>query len=1217
MNTRAEPNIFVAREHELAQLDAFLSRALGGQGVICFIAGDAGAGKTTLALEFARRAQEQHADLVVAVGTCDPHTGISDPFLPFRELLLMLTGQVAEEAQAMTTTENTRRLKEMLHMSGELLLQYGPDLLNTFIPGSKLLTHIGVSAIEKMGLLDKLKTPAKQAQITIDRDQIFEQYVNVLNGLANKFPLLLILDDFQWADTSSIALLFHMMRRIGNSRILIVGAFRPSDVAMLRDTQRHPLEKVLSELKRYYGDILIDLEQARQERGEIFINAFLDTKPNMLGSDFRRELHSRTGAYPLFVAELLRALQERGGIVQNEHGQWVTGDALDWDSLPGRVEGIIEERIERLDAMLRKVLEFASIQGEIFTAEIVAQLQNITARDMIRVLVDLEKRHHLINTLGQRRVNIHRLSQFLFQNKLFQQYIYERIDSSERNYLHQDVGLELEQLYGTQADIIAGQLAWHFEEAGLTDKACHYLRIAGEQALARAAHTEAANYISRALALTPEAEHAARYDMLLIREKAYELQAVRPAQSQDLAELESLAQALGDMQKQAEVALRQAAFAEATSDYPAAIAAAQRAIDWADAAQDIARQATGHLRWALTLQVQGDYMASHQHLEQAMTLAQQAGRADLEADCLHNIGILCWRLGERPKAKNYFEQALRARRKLGDRRGESATLHTLGIIAHNEGHYAGALNLYQQAVQIRREIGERRTEISTLNNLGVLQAMLGNYTEARAHYQKCLHIGRAMGDQATELRALINLSEAACQLGDLEPAREHGQHATELAEAIGNRSLHATALTNLGHALTGLQQWAEATAAYQQAMTLRSELGEQHMAIESRAGLARVALLQDNVPQAQEHVAAILAYLDGGGSVDGMENPFQVYLICYQVLQASSEARASQILEQAFNQLQARTHKINPDSRRPFLENVPAHRKLVQTYAQVKGLASTTIVESLAPSSKPEVVVPPPQPTLEPAEAIPPQTEPTASASSTLAAEPKPGLQRTLASSLHRLKSPRGLATAASLVLVVGLLYTFWSGWLKWPGVFSTPSPTTVPPHMVGLPISNTYTLDLSATNLANVNLTGVDLTGINLTAADLSGTQLNRAVLIRTNLQGADLIEADLRGALLLETDLQSADLRGANLSGANLLGANLRGADLRGADLRMAQLITGPLLLDQANYSQPAIRAFPPDLWDTLVLSDTIFTDSLYDGTTRWPLGFTPPLEAILQEK
>ena len=127
-------------------------------------------------------------------------------------------------------------------------------------------------------------------------------------------------------------------------------------------------------------------------------------------------------------------------------------------------------------------------------------------------------------------------------------------------------------------------------------------------------------------------------------------------------------------------------------------------------------------------------------------------------------------------------------------------------------------------------------------------------------------------------------------------------------------------------------------------------MGEQHLAIEARAGLARVALLQDEISQAQAHVAAVLAYLDGEGSVSGMEDPFQVYLICYRVLQAASEPRAAQILEWAFDTLRAHVSKINPDVRRSFLENVPAHRELVQSYAHDQGTKAPAIVASLVAS---------------------------------------------------------------------------------------------------------------------------------------------------------------------------------------------------------------------------------------------------------------------------
>ena len=102
--------VFVARERELTQLNTFLDSALAGQGQVCFVTGEAGAGKTALVTEFARRAQAAHNELLVAIGMCNAQTGAGDPYLPFRDVLGLLTGDVeARLAQGGITRENAGR----------------------------------------------------------------------------------------------------------------------------------------------------------------------------------------------------------------------------------------------------------------------------------------------------------------------------------------------------------------------------------------------------------------------------------------------------------------------------------------------------------------------------------------------------------------------------------------------------------------------------------------------------------------------------------------------------------------------------------------------------------------------------------------------------------------------------------------------------------------------------------------------------------------------------------------------------------------------------------------------------------------------------------------------------------------------------------------------------------------------------------------------------
>ena len=120
----------VAREAQLSQLDKFLGQALVGRGQVAFVTGDAGSGKSTLIREFTRRAQAAHSNLIVAVGYCNAQTGLGDPFLPFAEVLSLLTGDIeAKWAGGVITRENAGRLWALAPVSIPGLIELGPDLI--------------------------------------------------------------------------------------------------------------------------------------------------------------------------------------------------------------------------------------------------------------------------------------------------------------------------------------------------------------------------------------------------------------------------------------------------------------------------------------------------------------------------------------------------------------------------------------------------------------------------------------------------------------------------------------------------------------------------------------------------------------------------------------------------------------------------------------------------------------------------------------------------------------------------------------------------------------------------------------------------------------------------------------------------------------------------------------------------------------------------------
>jgi len=496
--------VFVARQSELAKLDRLLDAALEGRGVVAFVTGEAGTGKTALVGKYCRQAQERLSDLVVVTGACNAATGAGDPYCPWRQVLSQLSGDVESlVARGVLSVEAGRRLWDSVPVFAEAVTDSGRDLVDTLVRGTPLLARSAAVAPDAPWLDDLHRLVRRRAaeppDVTLQQGAIFRQLGRVLRTFVTAAPLVVVLDDLHWADSASIDLLCDLGRDLGGSRLLIVGSFRPEDVAIGRANEAHPLTPVIAELQRVHGDISVLVGATDKRR---FVDLLIDSEANSLDEEFREELYSHTHGHALFTVELLRTLQERGVLNQKKLGGWTVEDELDWSTLPAKVEGVIAARIERLSANLRELLTIAAVEGADFTAEVLSRVRDRQTREVVKDLSrGLEKQHRLVTARGIRALAERRLSLYGFSHVLFQHYIYNGLDQVEKAHLHEDVGTVLEALYGDEASEIAPQLARHFEEAGLIDRAVDYLGRAADGARAVCAFREAESHNRRALAL--------------------------------------------------------------------------------------------------------------------------------------------------------------------------------------------------------------------------------------------------------------------------------------------------------------------------------------------------------------------------------------------------------------------------------------------------------------------------------------------------------------------------------------------------------------------------------------------------------------------------------------------------------------------------------------------------------------------------------------------
>ncbi len=495
-----EQTLFVGRKKELICLQEALNDVYEKEGQVKLILGSAGQGKSHLLQKFASEVQKTHSDLLVLIGYCDQQSGTGDPYLPFRHILLLLLGDVETKWQGgLISVAHAQRLWNAMGETVPQIAKHAPDLIRHFSLGKSLLERLAIAGLEKEPWFEEVAALASEKPLgMLEQTRIIFLYANALQAIATVKPILLILEDVHWIDASSAALFKYLSRHVTRGRILIIGSYRLSDVLA---NELHPMLEIGRELHRLYGDISINLDEQKVEDEREFVNAYLDSEPNELNNSFREVFFRCTQGHALFTAELLSTMKDRGDLYQHD-GKWFADNNINWQTLPAKVEGVIEVRIGRLPSEQRALLTVASVQGEAFIGEAVAQVQKQDELDVVRTFNgEIDKKHQLVKTERLERLGKQRLSHYRFRHNLFQQYVYDNLPENERTYLHEDIAFALEAMYGEKAKSIAPQLAWHFEQAGNIEKTLEYLLLAGQQAQALGSSQEAIVSYERGLAI--------------------------------------------------------------------------------------------------------------------------------------------------------------------------------------------------------------------------------------------------------------------------------------------------------------------------------------------------------------------------------------------------------------------------------------------------------------------------------------------------------------------------------------------------------------------------------------------------------------------------------------------------------------------------------------------------------------------------------------------
>ena len=915
----------VGRRKEVAAFKAGLDTVQAGRTQIIVLEGEAGIGKSRLVEELIQLAQECGMVSMTGMGrSIEQQT----PYRAWRDIFTTFF--------ALDTLDNpAKRLQHVEHYIREAT----PDL------------------IERTPLLNDLLNlgfPENELTASLDPETRHESLVALLLVLlrawASERPLILILEDAHWLDTLSWDLTVQVARSLTVARVplLLMVAMR----SLHGDSMR--VEPVLLanmeqadhlELTSLEPDEIVDLAAAR-----------LGVTQGGLPEEAARLVTDRSSGNPFIAEEAVYKLRDDGMIsLVTEQGQTrcvVSGDlAQAVLTFPDTIQGIVLSRIDRLPPEEQFTLKVAAVIGRTFAYT--------TLFDTLEHHTDLSERMLKIYLDDLRSLDLTPMEApepeliYIFKHIITHEVAYETLLFAQRRQLHRTVAEWYHQIVGqgtikqppekglatVQETAIAPYyplLAHHWGQAEEVKWEQHYAWLAGNQAAAQFANVDAANYFTRALELTPDLDLEARYQLLLASEAVNDRSGEREAQAKDLAELSRLADETKNKSWQVTVALRQANFSEVMSDYPASLTAAQQAVELAQELQDQAAEAEGYIAWGKVLWRQGDYEAARERLRPALTLATAIDNLRAEVQSLYYLGHSYLYQDNHARAQEHYEQALTISRSIDYHRMEADSLNMLGIIQYELGNLPGARNYYEQGIAIVQKMGDRPGEAIALSNFGNFFCDLGDFATSRDYQEQALDIRFVRGDREGEANSLTNLGLVYHNIGDNQIAREQCERALSIQQEIGDRHTAGYSLTYLGHALFELGELDAAAAVYQEAMTLRQELGKPASAIDDQAGLARMALAQGDSDKALAYVEEILTWLDKNGA-GGIEYPLQVYLICYDVLQAGSgpaDSRAADILATAYKTLMQQADAISDVTlRQSFLENVSANREIQKAWA--------------------------------------------------------------------------------------------------------------------------------------------------------------------------------------------------------------------------------------------------------------------------------------------
>ncbi|MBL8148775.1 MAG: tetratricopeptide repeat protein [Blastocatellia bacterium] len=769
---------FVGRDDEMKKLMERFEQVKEGNSKAVFIIGDPGIGKTELVVQF----QKNSSDIPRFFLVGKFYEYVTDrPYRPYFDAVSSFRSNLPSSSLEQSVKDPLLKEKVVKQLS---------DI--------ESLLHISSRNNEAVEQSTKYQT--------------FELLAGLFKTISSVAPLVLFLDDLQWADSLSLEFLAYLLRNCDKENILVLATVRSQD---LHDEQKS-IRTWFRRIHRYPTFDQIKLSALSNDESKSLIDSVFG---NMKTSESTiKKLLSASGGNPFYLCEIIRHLIQDQKIFWNGES-WQCSELEDIE-LPGSIVELVDLHLRRLSDDTLDVFTRAAVIGEKFSLTLLRMISEVSKDDLMDI-VDIGLKESII------KESIATYSEddyFIFSHSTLRRALYERLSSYRRRRLHNQIGERLESKNIDNLEELAGELAYHFHQGTNYKKALRHSVVAGEAALNVFAIEDAYRYYFIA------GECLSRME---------ELNSDIPYELDWLCRMHlSYGQVLMYLGKN-ELALSQLEIGLQLS-YAAEVSSLQKRL----------LRALGELSWSCS-----EYKEAINYCNQALQINGEVDQAE-ECQIFSVLGNIYFSQGLVDQALDYYSKSLEKARETGEKTSEARALRHMALILGWHGESQKALEYLEEALKLSNSVGDRENERQSMLLKGNIYYQRRQFAEATENYKRSLAVAKAIGRRRGECRISVNLGEICRQVGDLESAKKYFDEALTIAMEIQDREIEGHTLSNLGLVYQDLGDFSLALDFFERAISIFQETNyRSNVEVEAFTGIANILWRQGRADKAKDYFA--------------------------------------------------------------------------------------------------------------------------------------------------------------------------------------------------------------------------------------------------------------------------------------------------------------------------------------------------------------------------